>query len=160
MLITLDISFNNMRLKRTESKVFKCTRKPWWWHTNLDWICRLVYLAPIFVWFIYIYIYWNQGAEDVISDEPFQMVMQCSLCQWALRVLPCLNYCKQCFSEHWGACIISDHVFLQVYWVGVFLCILQCSTPMPSYLHQTLALKFSILVSICIHALLHIQTEF
>ena len=64
-----------MRLKRTESKVFKCTRQPWHWHTDLDWICRLVYLDPIFVGclYIYIYIYWNQGAEDVISDEPFQI---------------------------------------------------------------------------------------
>ena len=53
-----------------------------------------------------------------------------------------------------------DHVFLQVYWAGVFLCALQCSTHMPSHLHQILALKFSILVSICIHALLQIQTEF
>ena len=23
--------------------------------------------------------------------------------------------CKQCCSEHWGACILSDHVFLQIY---------------------------------------------
>ena len=88
------------------------------------------------------------------------MVMQCSLCQWAFRVLPCLNYCKQCFGEYWGTCILSDHGFLQVCWAGVFLCALQFSTPMPSHLHQILALKFSILVSICIHALLRIQTEF
>ena len=26
-------------------------------------------------------------------------------------VLPCLGYCKQCCNEHWGACILSGHVF-------------------------------------------------
>ena len=31
------------------------------------------------------------------------------------RLLPCLGYCKQCSSEHWGACILSDHVFLRIY---------------------------------------------
>ena len=23
------------------------------------------------------------------------------ICQWTFRLLPCLGYCKQCFSEHW-----------------------------------------------------------
>ena len=31
-------------------------------------------------------------------------------CQWTFRLLPCLGYCKQCCNEHWGACILSDHV--------------------------------------------------
>ena len=30
------------------------------------------------------------------------------LCQWTFRLLPCLGYCKQCCSEHWGTCILSD----------------------------------------------------
>ena len=36
------------------------------------------------------------------------------LCQWTFRMLPWLGYCKQCCNEHWGACILSDHVFLQI----------------------------------------------
>ena len=36
------------------------------------------------------------------------------LCQWTFRILPWLGYCKQCCNEHWGACILSDHVFLQI----------------------------------------------
>ena len=27
------------------------------------------------------------------------------------RLLSSLGYCKQCFREHWGACILSNHVF-------------------------------------------------
>ena len=34
---------------------------------------------------------------------------------WAFRMLPCLGYYKQCCSEHWGACIFLDHVFLWIY---------------------------------------------
>ena len=37
------------------------------------------------------------------------------LCQWTFRLLPCLSYCKQCCREHWGACILSDHIFLWIY---------------------------------------------
>ena len=37
------------------------------------------------------------------------------LCWWTFRLLPCLGYYKQCCSEHWGTCIISDHVFLPIY---------------------------------------------
>ena len=32
-----------------------------------------------------------------------------------IRLLFCLNYCKQCCNERCGACILSDHVFLQIY---------------------------------------------
>ena len=31
------------------------------------------------------------------------------------RLLPCLGYCKLCCNEHWGACILSDHLFLRIY---------------------------------------------
>ena len=31
------------------------------------------------------------------------------------KLLACLNYCKQCCNEHQGACILSDHVLLQLY---------------------------------------------
>ena len=37
------------------------------------------------------------------------------LCQWTFRRLPRLDYSKPCSSEHWGACILSDHVFLQIH---------------------------------------------
>ena len=30
-------------------------------------------------------------------------------------LLPFLGYCKQHCNEYWGACILSDHVFLWVY---------------------------------------------
>ena len=33
---------------------------------------------------------------------------------WTLRLLPCLSYCKQCCSEHWGACTFWNYVFLQI----------------------------------------------
>ena len=33
----------------------------------------------------------------------------------ALRLLPCLGYCKQCCNEHWDAYILSYHVFPWVY---------------------------------------------
>ena len=36
-------------------------------------------------------------------------------CQRTFRLLLCLDACKQCSNEHWDACILSDHVFLQVY---------------------------------------------
>ena len=34
------------------------------------------------------------------------------LCWWTFRLLPCLGCCKQCFSEHWGACIFLNYGFL------------------------------------------------
>ena len=34
---------------------------------------------------------------------------------WGSGLLPCLGYCKQCCYEHWGACILLNHVFLQIY---------------------------------------------
>ena len=30
-------------------------------------------------------------------------------------MLPYLGYCKQCCCEHWGACILLNHVFLRIY---------------------------------------------
>ena len=37
------------------------------------------------------------------------------LCQWTFMLLPCLGYCKQSCNEHWGACILSNNVFLWIY---------------------------------------------
>ena len=30
---------------------------------------------------------------------------------WTFRLLPCLDYCKQYCNEHWGTCILLNHVF-------------------------------------------------
>ena len=32
-------------------------------------------------------------------------------CRWTFRLLPRLDYCKLCCSEHWGACIVQIMVF-------------------------------------------------
>ena len=32
-------------------------------------------------------------------------------CRQTSRLLPCLVYCKQCHSEHWGACILGAMLF-------------------------------------------------
>ena len=32
---------------------------------------------------------------------------------WTLRLLPCIGYCKQCWNEHWSACILSNYGSLQ-----------------------------------------------
>ena len=37
------------------------------------------------------------------------------ICQQTFRLLSCLDYCKQCYYEHWVACILSIHVFLWIY---------------------------------------------
>ena len=37
------------------------------------------------------------------------------ICQWSFRIRPCLGYCKQSCYEHWGACILLDHVFLWIF---------------------------------------------
>ena len=53
------------------------------------------------------------------------------ICRWTLRLLPCLGCCEQGCDEHWGTCIFSDHVFLQIYaqgwdcWVVLFLVFLR-----------------------------------
>ena len=35
-----------------------------------------------------------------------------SSCWWTFRLLLCLGYCKQCCSEHWGACFLLDYGFV------------------------------------------------
>ena len=37
------------------------------------------------------------------------------LCWWAFRLLPCLSFCEQCCSDHWGTCIFSNYGCLQIY---------------------------------------------
>ena len=49
------------------------------------------------------------------------------MCQLTLRLLPCLDYCKQHCNEYWGACVLSNHGFLWIYveewdcWIFSFL---------------------------------------
>ena len=52
-------------------------------------------------------------------------------CRWTLGLLSCLGYCKQCYNEHWGACILAHHVLLRIYapeWDGRIMCraVLSC----------------------------------
>ena len=37
------------------------------------------------------------------------------LCRRTLSLFPCLGYCKQCCSEHWGECIFLNYGFLHMY---------------------------------------------
>ena len=41
-------------------------------------------------------------------------LLHSSMYQWTFRLLPCLGYWKQFWSGHWGACILLDHVLLQI----------------------------------------------
>ena len=43
------------------------------------------------------------------------------ICQWTFSLFPCLGSCKQCCSEHWGACVLLDLVFLSDICSGVEL---------------------------------------
>ena len=36
-------------------------------------------------------------------------------CWWTFRLLPCLGYCKECCSEHWGAGSFSNYGFPWIY---------------------------------------------
>ena len=36
------------------------------------------------------------------------------ICWWTFWLLPCLRYCKECCSEHWGRCVFSIYAFLQI----------------------------------------------
>ena len=35
--------------------------------------------------------------------------------QWTFGLLPCLGCCNRCYNEHWRACVLLNHVFLQIY---------------------------------------------
>ena len=43
------------------------------------------------------------------------------LCRRTFMLLPCVGYCRQCFSELWGICIFLDHIFLWIYVQGMGL---------------------------------------
>ena len=49
----------------------------------------------------------------VIFHRIYVPHLLCSyICWWTFRLLPCLGYCKQFCNEH---CILSQHVFIQIY---------------------------------------------
>ena len=37
------------------------------------------------------------------------------LCWWTFKLLPCPQYCKLCCNAHWGACVLRNYGFLQIY---------------------------------------------
>ena len=91
-------------------------------HAFTGWVvfhCMCVYMCVrvcVCVCVVYIYIYIYIHTPHLLY--PF-------LCQWTGRLLPCLGCCKQCCSEHWGARILSNHAFLQIYAQEVFVhCVL------------------------------------
>ena len=52
---------------------------------------------------------------------------------WTFRLLPCLGYCKQRCSEHWGTCILSNHVF---HWIYVQVWARSCGSSIFSFLRN------------------------
>ena len=68
----------------------------------------------------FIHVYANGIISFCLMAEWYSIVyMYCiffiCFCWWAYRLFPWLGYCKWGCSEHWGACILSRHVFLQIY---------------------------------------------
>ena len=55
-------------------------------------------------------LHWQADSQPLHHQGSPQLLYP-FLCQWTFRLLSCLGYCKQCCNEHWGACILSDHVF-------------------------------------------------
>ena len=53
-----------------------------------------------------------------LSNIPLYICATSSLpifiCWWTFWLLPCLRYCKECCSEHWGRCVFSIYAFLQI----------------------------------------------
>ena len=60
---------------------------------------------------------WRAMAHRVAKSQTWLkwLSSSSSSCQWTFRLLPCLGYCKQCYSEYWVECIFSDHVF---HWIN------------------------------------------
>ena len=92
---SMDRSLNELRELVMDSKAWRAvihgitksqTRLSDW--TELNWIFHCVYVPHLLCPFI---------------------------CWWTSRVLPCPSYCKQCCSEHWGACVFFSYGFLKVY---------------------------------------------
>ena len=62
-------------------------------------------------WHYFIIFYWW-----IISSCMYvpHLVYPC-LCWWTFRVLSGPGCCKECWNEHWGACIFSNYGFLSMY---------------------------------------------
>ena len=55
------------------------------------------------------------GLQSVVLQRSGTRLLYPLICQWTLRMLPYLGYCKQCYCEHTGACIFSNYSFLHIY---------------------------------------------
>ena len=60
-------------------------------------------------------------SSAILKVSPVPHLLYPFICRWTFRLLPCLGYCKQHCSEHWGSCILSNHVFLQIYAQCIYL---------------------------------------
>ena len=65
-------------------------------------VCVCIHTHTYIYIYIYIHIYISHLLKPIV-------------CWWALGLFPCLGYCKQCCSEHWGACVFLNYGFLRVY---------------------------------------------
>ena len=95
------------------------------WIISLDTMCKWCHVILVFVWFTSLSIIISRSipvaAEGIISFFfDGRVIFRCIympqllhplLCQGTFRLLPCLGCCKQCCSEHWGACIVSEPWF-------------------------------------------------
>ena len=80
------------------------------------------------------------------SNSPLYICTTSSLtCRWTFRLFPCLDYCKQCFSGHWGPYIISKYGVLWIYvqeqdfwliWQFYFQLFMKISYYSPQWLQQ------------------------
>ena len=63
---------------------------------------------------IYWYIWYIYGIYVPHLLYPFHR-------RWTFRLLPCPGYCKQCFNERWGACILFQIMVFSGYmpWSGI-----------------------------------------
>ena len=81
------------------------------------------------------------AANDIVSlffiaNTPHHYPL---LCWWTFSLLPQLIYCKQCFSKHWGACMVSSYSFLLFSWSLLKTPVSKC--------HSSVFLKCSLWIS-------------
>ena len=71
------------------------------------------------------------------------------ICWWTFRLFACLGDCKQCCSEHWGACIFLNYGFLWIYaqewdcWVIYSSSIFSILRNFHTVLHSDVPVRFS-----------------
>ena len=55
-------------------------------------------------WILYL-----RATRDALCTSPLSIRLS-----WTFRLLARLGYCQHCYNEHWAACTLLDHVFLQI----------------------------------------------